>query len=56
MGGIESALITKQAIAQQQVAMAMVKQSADMDRKMADILMEAVPASTDRGVRVDMRA
>ena len=56
--GIEDAIIAQQTMLRQNVAMAMLKQSADMQKQIAGILaqsVESVPASR-LGSSIDMMA
>lgn len=54
---METALLAKQSLVQQSLGMSMVKQSAQADMKVADILAaaaESVPSSGTRGTQLNI--
>lgn len=56
---MEAALVAQQSILQQNIAMSVIKQANDMQKAMADILMQSaanVPVSASRGTSVNLSA
>lgn len=56
---VSAGIAVQQAMIQQAIAMAVIKQNAQADRQIANILMQAVesvPAASHRGVNVNLRA